>query len=218
MALFQRLLGPYSPQYGPILPKLSPEVVFQQIKLLLQKNLKDCVFMKKRQTQSLHFCSNFDHPLPSKDDRNRKKKSSGGEKLQPLDYPNTSKSKLYLRSPFPKKCDYYLQYLGYVCQETGQRHKSKGQNQNLTTFCKFAKNFGSNIFQFCNYRSQSTFEKNVYWIFKFGRFSWYCTYIFEKNEFDYLMQNLMLNRQAPISNFKNEKAKCSFALFILRPI
>ena len=150
--------------------------------------------MKKRRTQSFHFCSNFDHPFPSKDDRNRKKKSSSREKLQPLDYPNTSQSKLYLRSPFPEKCDYYLQYLGCVCQETGQRHKSKGQNQNLTKFCKFVKNFGSNIFQFCSYRSQRTFQKKFYWIFKFGRFSWYCTYIFQKNEFYHLMQNLMLNR------------------------
>ena len=35
----------------------------------------------------------------------------------------------------------------------------------------------------------------------------------EKNELDYLMKILMLNRLAAISNPKNEKAKTSYALF-----
>ena len=34
--------------------------------------------------------------------------------------------------PFPGKVDYLLQYLGYICPETGWGYKSKGKNQNLT--------------------------------------------------------------------------------------
>ena len=51
------------------------------------------------------------------------------------------------------------------------------------------------------------FRKILNGIFKFGYF-WL---IFEKKQF--LMQNLMLNRLATISNPKNEKAKSSYALF-----
>ena len=40
--------------------------------------------MKKRQTQVFQFWSNFDHPFPPEDGRNRKKIKSSGEKLQPF--------------------------------------------------------------------------------------------------------------------------------------
>ena len=48
----------------------------------------------------------------------------------------------------------------------------------------------------------------------------YQALIFEKNElieknWDYLMQNLMLNRIKSILNPKNEKAKSSYALFLI---
>ena len=55
------------------------------------------------------------------------------------------------------------------------------------------------------------FTKILTGIFKFGCFSWYHAYIFEKNELDFLMQNLMLDRLAPISNPKNEKGKSLYA-------
>ena len=48
------------------------------------------------------------------------------------------------------------------------------------TFCNICELFLTGnryIFQFCTYRSQKTFQKNFYWIFKFGCFSWYHTYI-----------------------------------------
>ena len=80
-------------------------------------------------------------------------------------------------------------------------------------FVNLLKNLGSNIFQFCSYRSQRTFQKNFSWIFKVGCFSWYHAYIFDKNELGYLTKNLMLNQLAPISNPKNEKAKSSYTLF-----
>ena len=47
---------------------------------------------------------------------------------------------------------------------------------------------------------------------KFRCFSCCHIYILKKKELDYLMQNLMLNRLAPISNPKNEKAISSHAL------
>ena len=39
-------------------------------------------------------------------------------KRQPLDYPNMSKSRLHLLSPFREKYVYFLQDLDYFCQET----------------------------------------------------------------------------------------------------
>ena len=97
-----------------------------------------------------------------------KKVSNSADKLQPLSYPNMSKWNLYLLSPFWEKCNYFLQYLKYFYQEKGRCHKSKGLNENLTnTFSStrfldnfLQKKFGSNIFQFCGYRSERTFQKN----------------------------------------------------------
>ena len=44
-------------------------------------------------------------------------------------------------------------------------------------------------------------------IFKFSCFAWCHAYIFEKNELEFLMQNLMLNQLAPILSHKKEKGK-----------
>ena len=46
------------------------------------------------------------------------------------------------------------------------------------------------------------FRKSLTQIFKFSCFSWYHAYIFEKNELDFLMQNLMFNQHqfAPMLN------------------
>ena len=57
------------------------------------------------------------------------------------------------------------------------------------------------------------FRKVLTRIFEFGCLSWYNAYVFEKNELDCLIQNLLLNWLALISNPKNEKAKSSYALF-----
>ena len=57
------------------------------------------------------------------------------------------------------------------------------------------------------------FRKSLTQIFKFSCFSWYHAYIFEKNELDFLMQNLMLNRLAPILSRKKEKGKLVCLLF-----
>ena len=59
------------------------------------------------------------------------------------------------------------------------------------------------------------FKKILTRFFKFGCFSLYQAYIFEKNKWHFLMQNLMLSRLAPISNPANENW---LLFFILRPI
>ena len=60
------------------------------------------------------------------------------------------------------------------------------------------------------------FRKNLTWIFKFGWFSWYHFYVFQKVKLNYLMQNSMVTVFAIGTNFKsqkNEKPKSSYALF-----
>ena len=59
------------------------------------------------------------------------------------------------------------------------------------------------------------FRKILTRIFKFRCFSWFHTPIFEKNELDLLMQNLMLNQLTPISNSKNEKSKKLVCPFLI---
>ena len=65
------------------------------------------------------------------------------------------------------------------------------------------------------HRSQSTFQKNFSTGFQvFVCFFFWChACVFEKNELNFLMQNLLLNQLAPISNPKNEKAKSLYAHF-----
>ena len=57
------------------------------------------------------------------------------------------------------------------------------------------------------------FRKSLTQIFKFSCFYWYHAYFFEKNELDFLMQNLMLNQLAPILSRKKEKGKLVCLLF-----
>ena len=60
------------------------------------------------------------------------------------------------------------------------------------------------------------FRKNLTWIFKFGWFSWYHFYVYQKVKLNYLMQNSMVTVFAIGTNFKsqkNEKPKSSYALF-----
>ena len=86
-----------------------------------------------------------------------------------------------------------------------------------STFCK--KKLVPTFSSFVAIDHKGHFRKILTRIFKFRCFSWFHTPIFEKNELDLLMQNLMLNQLTPISNSKNEKYKklvCPFliALFL----
>ena len=81
----------------------------------------------------------------------------------------------------------------------------------------------STFSSFATIGHKAHFRKIVTQTFKFGSFCWYHNYIFKKNELNFLMENLKLNRLARISSPKKEKAKSSYTLlylpfFILRPI
>ena len=120
--------------------------------------------------------------------------------------------------PFPGKIPLLFTIFGIFLPGNWARSsvKSKGQNQNLTNSFSstrflvnfLQKNFGSNIFQFCGYISQRTFQKNFNPDFQLASFC-----IFKKLKLNYLMQNLMLNQSAPISNpkMKNQKACMPFS-------
>ena len=160
--LFGRFLGPYSPKYSLIFAEVLTRGSTLASKNIVWNTIERFEFLSKRDgPKGSTFRISFAAP---------------SEKPQPLDYPNMSKSKLYLLFPFRKKYYYFLHYLGYFWHETGRRHKWKDQNQNLTySFSPTIvgqlpwKKIGSNTFQFCSYRSQR--------VFKSGCFFWYHTYI-----------------------------------------
>ena len=60
------------------------------------------------------------------------------------------------------------------------------------------KKFGSSTFQFCGLGANVRFCKILTHFFKFGCFSRYHAQIFIKTSLDFPMQNLILNRLAPI--------------------
>ena len=143
-----------------------------------------------------------------------KKINSCAEKLQSLGYLNMSKSRFYFLTLFRKKNDYIFQYLDYFCREIGLGHKRVKNkilqnlfhpNDSLSTSCK-------KILVPTFSRSQRAFHKNfnfqVWLLFLLPRL-----HFWKKIELDCLMQNLMLNRLAPISNPKIKNGKSSYALF-----
>ena len=134
-----------------------------------------------------------------------------------------SKSRFYLLYPFRKKCEYFLQYLGYFCQETGRSHYSKCCNQNLTnpiSSTRFlvnflSKNFGVNIFQFCGYRWQRTFQKDfnadfqVWLLFLVPRLYFWKKWVrFPDSEFN--AESICTNLKS--QKWKNKKLVCPFLI------
>ena len=89
---------------------------------------------------------------------------------------------------FPGKIQLRFALFAYFWQETERFHKSKGQNQNLTypiSPTQFLVNFLQNNFvpplsSFVAIDHKGYFRKILTQIFKFGCFSWYHTYIFDK--------------------------------------
>ena len=93
-----------------------------------------------------------------------KKISSSAEKFQSLSYPNMSKKSLYLISIFRES--YWLLSAIFGIFLPGNRVGSqvKGIESKYYFIHRIpgqlpVKKFGSNIFQFCGYRSQRTFQK-----------------------------------------------------------
>ena len=121
-------LLPYSltPKYGPILPKFLPQVVLQQTKALFEIFWRISSFYGEGTDRKLALVVQFWPSFSPWRWSKSKKISSCAEELLPLVYPNMSKSTFYLLYRFREKYDYFLQYLGYFCQETGWSHKSEG--------------------------------------------------------------------------------------------
>ena len=74
------------------------------------------VFLKKKTNPKFGLFVQFNHPFPPEDGRNGEnyKQYGGGwgGGLQPLGYPNMSKSRLYLLSFFLEKHDYFFVIFG----------------------------------------------------------------------------------------------------------
>ena len=104
------------------------EVVLQQTKTLFEKTWRIRFFMKKWRAQSLQFWSSLDPVSPWRWLKS-KKISSSWEKLQPLDYPNMSKSRLYLVSPFQENtitfCNIWAIFARKQGRDTNQKIKIK---------------------------------------------------------------------------------------------
>ena len=125
------------------------------------------------------------------------------------------KSRLYLLSPFRKKIRFLLTLFGLFLARNmaGSQVKVSESKLHISYFTHTipgqlpVKKVWFQHFPVGHFRNILTS------IFKFGCFSWCHVFIFEKNKLHILMQNLMLNRLAPISNSKNEKPKSLYALF-----
>ena len=63
---------PLLPQYGPILPKFSTEVVLYQTKTLFEIFLKDSFIYGKGTNSKLALWSNFESSFPPEDDQYRR--------------------------------------------------------------------------------------------------------------------------------------------------
>ena len=89
------------------------------------------------------------------------------EKLQPLGCPSMSKSRLYIS--FPGKIRLLFALFGQFLagNRTGSQVKGTESKFDITFFThtipgqRLLKSFGSSTFQFCGYRLQWTFQKNL---------------------------------------------------------
>ena len=116
----------------------------------------------------------------------------------------------------------FCSILAIFCQKEGCGHMLKGRNQNLTYSTGVSqflgmflcKTFCSSTSQFCGYNDQRSFFLISTHFFNFGCFSRYHAHIFDKNKFDFPMQNLILNRLVSIGKFKNQNNKAHVAFSI----
>ena len=129
--------------------------------------------MEKRRTQNLHFWSSYDHPFPSEDDRNRKRQAVVGKTLSHWAI-QICQNQDYISSHLSGKSTIiFFNIWALFARKQGRVTNQRVRIKIWQNFVNLWKHFGSNIFQFCSYKSQSTFQKNFNWIFKFSCFSWY---------------------------------------------
>ena len=205
---------PFWEVFGPLLPKMY----FNFAEVLTRGSTLASKNIVWNTIERFEFLSKRDGPKGS---TFRLSFAAPSEKPQPLDYPNMSKSKLYLLFPFRKKYYYFLHYLGYFWQETGRRHKWKDQNQNLTYF--FSPTIVGQLpwkkiwFQHFPVLQLQITEGFQVWLLFLVPY----LHFWKKNESDILKQNLILNQLVPTSNpkMKNQKARAPFSncFFISRP-
>ena len=161
--------------------------------------------MEKGWTQSLYFC-NFDLLFPTEDGLLNRKKYI-------FTWKNFSHWAIQVcQNQGSISCPLSRKDANTFCNIIGRKQGEVKGSESKCDASFFThtipdqvvmKNVCCNTFQFCGYRSQRTFHKNLTQIFECGCFSWYHAYIFEKKKVDCLMQNLMLKRLAPISKPKN---------------
>ena len=99
-----------------------------------------------------------------------KKISSSGEKLQPLVYLNMAKSRLYSSLLFRKNTIIICNIWANFARKQGRVTNKRVSIKIWQNFVNLLKHFGSNIFLFCSYRSQRTFQKNFNGILSLAAF------------------------------------------------
>ena len=117
-----------------------------------------------------------------------------------------SKSRPYLLSPFQEKYDYFCSISAIFCEKNCMVICSKvgmKVSHTLLHSCNFWASSSEKIlvptlYSFVAINHKGHFSKILSKILKFGCFSRNHAQIFDKNEFDIMMQKLMLNLLAPI--------------------
>ena len=157
--------------------------------------------------------SNFAAVFLREGGRNRKNKISSRTKLCHRAIQKSQNQGPILSQFFRKNTITFCPILAVFWWKKGRGHTLKARNQNLTypiAVSQFwgmfqSKKFGPRNSQFCGYRCQRSFFSISDHFFKFGCFCRYHAPTLEKNEYELLVQNLILSRLAPVWNFKTQK-------------
>ena len=98
----------------------------------------------------------------------------------------------------------------------GKGSESKSNISNLLSH-QFSpvENTRSLVSNFAATGHKGRFRKILTYIFRFGCFSWYHPHIFEKNDLDFLLQNIILNWNAPFLRSQKSKPKKLVCPFLL---
>ena len=140
-----------------------------------------------------------------------------------LHHPNIAKSRPYLLPIFYEKYDYFLSYFGcFLLKKGAWSHVKKFESKFDLPYCSLTILEHISVIFLVPAISNFEFTRNkgrffLIWthFHKFGCFSRCQTHSSEKNEFQVLVQNLILNRLAQFLNAKYERQKSSCGIFFL---
>ena len=128
-------------------------------------------FMEKGRTQSQYFWSNFESSLTIRleDGQNRKRNKQQCEKTSAIELSKYVRRKSLFHLPFQRKIRLLFAVFGVTLPGNMLGSQVKVVESKFDKYYFFhtvpgqlpVKEFGSNIFQFCSYISQRTFQKNV---------------------------------------------------------